>query len=148
MSHTHCRHFSRTSFRAATVLVTAFLASVLVGAAAAMPRPRPTGKLSGVVLGPNGRPVARARVLLQDADGSHPRASQTDAAGRFRFSPLRQDNYDVRARAEGQSSVWERNVLVRSGQETKVTLRLLPRQSPANPPKSAPAKPMSKRPNS
>ena len=92
-----------TSFRAAAVLVTVFLAgTVLPGAALATTRPRPTGKLSGVVLGPNGRPVARARVLLQGADGSHPRAAQTDAAGRFRFSALRQDNYDVRARAEGQ----------------------------------------------
>ena len=136
-----------TSFCATAVLVTVFLAGTLVGAAPATTRPRLTGKLSGVVLGPNGRPVARARVLLQDADGSHPRAAQTDVAGRFRFSALRQGNYDVRAQAEGQSSDWVHNVLVRSGQETKVTLRLLPRQSPANPPKSAPAKPTPKRPS-
>jgi hypothetical protein len=102
---------------------------------------RPRGVLSGTVLGPTGKAVSAARVFLQVSDGSHPHTTKTDARGHFRFSELRQGNYDVRAQAEGQWSDWEHNVLVRSGRETRVTLRLLLKQPPAESPRAPAAKP-------
>jgi len=116
-------------------------ASLWPATAAAAPPPRPSGSLTGTVLSAGGKAVAGARVILQVSDGSHPHTTQTDTRGHFRFAALRQGNYDLRAQAQRQWSEWEHNVLVRSGRETRLTLRLLLKQPPAHPPRVPSAKP-------
>ena len=112
-----------------------FPLALVLAAATLLAAPRPAGSLTGEVLGPDGKAVAGARVIVQVSDGSRPRTAKTDAQGRFHFR-LRPGNYDVRAQARGQWSDWEHNVLVRSGQQTRLTLRLLLKQPPADLPAS------------
>ncbi|PYU14490.1 MAG: hypothetical protein DMG29_09515 [Acidobacteria bacterium] len=116
-------------------------ASLWSGTVGAAPPPRLSGSLTGIVLSAGGKGVAGARVILQVADGSHPHTTQSDAKGHFRFPALRQGNYDLRAQAQGQWSEWEHNVLVRSGRETRVTLRLPLKQRQADPPRVPGANP-------
>ncbi len=120
-----------------------FLLPLWLASAAAT---RLTGTLSGTVFGPSGKPVAGARVFRQVSDGSHPHTTKTDAHGHFRFGGLRQGNYDIRAQAHGHWSDWEHNVLVRSGRETRVNLRLLLKQPPAEPPRAPAVKPAPQKP--
>lgn len=133
----------RSTSLAATTVLAAMLLLLLnrpVEVIAA-PERRPPGSLSGTVFGPSGKAVAGARVFLQVSDGSHPHTTKTDAHGHFRFGGLRQGNYDIRAQAQGHWSDWEHNVLVRSGRETRVNLRLLLKQPPAGPPRAPAVKP-------
>ncbi len=127
----------RRAFPAALALAAAALFVTTLPGAPAAPRPRPSGSMGGEVFGPDGKAVAGARVFLQLSDARHPRTTQTDAQGHFRFASLRQGNYDLRAQARGRWSDWEHNLLVRAGRETRVTLRLLLEQPPAD--KPAPA---------
>jgi hypothetical protein len=84
------------------------------------------GALSGVVLGPDDRPVAHASVTYQSAAGMAPHAVHTDTQGHFTITKLRSnDIYDLRASGKGVFSEWEKNVTVRSGQTKSVTLRLI-----------------------
>jgi hypothetical protein len=84
-----------------------------------------SGTLGGVVLGPDDRPVANASVSYQSSAGTAPHAVYTDRTGHFAIHKLASDNYDVRASAKGVFSEWAKNVTVRSGQATSVTLRLV-----------------------
>jgi Carboxypeptidase regulatory-like domain len=82
--------------------------------------------LSGVVLGPDDKPVAHASVTYQSAAGLAPHAVHTDAQGRFTITKLRSnDIYDLRASGKGVYSEWEKNVSVRSGHTKSITLRLI-----------------------
>src|SRR6266436_916154 len=83
------------------------------------------GVLSGVVLGPDDKPVPHASVTYQSSAGIAPHAVRADSQGHFTISKLRSDNYDLRASGEGVFSEWEKNVTVRSGQTKSVTLRLI-----------------------
>ncbi len=89
----------------------------------AAPRVR-TGTLTGTVVGSDGAALARARVTVQQADGRHPHAKVTDTAGRFTFSRLSVGPYDVRAYHNGVWSEWQHHVIVRTGKQTKIELRL------------------------
>jgi hypothetical protein len=105
------------------ILVTLILSGLLlVAVAPAAPNPKAT--LSGVVLGPNGKPVANAVVTYQSGGGDTPHAVRTDAHGRFTIVKLRRDNYDLRASSHGLYSTWLKNVMVRSGEQKSLTLRL------------------------
>jgi hypothetical protein len=84
-----------------------------------------SGVLSGVVLGPDDRPVPHASVSYQSSAGMAPHAVHADSQGHFTISKLRSDNYDLRASGKGVFSEWEKNVTVRSGQTKSVTLRLI-----------------------
>ncbi|MDP9146034.1 MAG: carboxypeptidase-like regulatory domain-containing protein [Acidobacteriota bacterium] len=101
------------------------LATIFGVAGAAQSAPR-TGKstLSGVVLDADGKPVAGAVITYQSGGGHTAHAVRSDAHGRFTIAKLRWDNYDLRASTHGQFSDWEKNVMVRSGQQKSVTLRL------------------------
>jgi hypothetical protein len=88
--------------------------------------------LTGVVLGIDGRPVAKASVSCQTAGGLAPHAVYTDAKGRFTVKGLKQDSYDLRAYFNGTYSDWIRNLPLRSGQTKAVTLRLLNHVTPAS----------------
>jgi hypothetical protein len=83
-----------------------------------------SAKINGQVLGPSGKPVAGAVVTYQSGGGHTPHAVHTGANGRFTIVKLRRDNYDLRASSHGLFSTWEKNVMVRSGEEKSVTLRL------------------------
>lgn len=106
-----------------------FLSIVLValvcgGAIYASPQSRNKATLSGVVLGPDGRPVANAVVTYQSGGGDTPHAVHTDAKGHFTIIKLRRDNYDLRASSHGLYSTWLKNVMVRTGQQKTLTLQL------------------------
>ena len=83
------------------------------------------GVLSGVVLGPDDKPVPHASVTYQSSAGIAPHAIHADSRGHFTITKLRTDNYDLRASGKGVYSEWEKNVAVRSGQTKSVTLRLI-----------------------
>ena len=80
------------------------------------------GTLSGTVIGPDDKPVPRAAVTYQSSGGTAPHATHTDAHGHFTINNLRGDIYDIRASARGIFSEWEKNVVVRPGQQKTITL--------------------------
>jgi hypothetical protein len=100
-------------------------ALVTVHSVAAAPQKRGTGTVTGVVLGPDDRPVPHAAVTYQSSSGNAPHAVHADAHGHFTISKLRADNYDIRASGKGVFSEWEKNITVRSGRTKNVTLRLI-----------------------
>jgi len=98
-------------------------ALLAVGGTPAMPQQH-TSSLEGLVLGSDNKPVANASVTYQSGGGNAPHVVHTDAQGRFSVSKLRADIYDVRASAQGIYSDWKKNVNLRPGQITTLTLRL------------------------
>ena len=101
------------------------LAFVTVRSVAAAPQKKGTAILTGVVLGPDDRPVPHAAVTYQSSGGNAPHAVHADAQGHFTISKLRADNYDMRASGRGVFSEWEKNITVHSGQTKNVTLHLI-----------------------
>ncbi len=91
--------------------------------------------LGGDVVNAKGAPIARAAVLYQASDGRAPRVVHTDPEGHFRIAEIRAGLYDLRAVKGKMQSEWSHNVLVRPGQQTSVTLRLLVEPPPPAPPK-------------
>ena len=110
-----------------TLVLTVLLALALAAArgVSAAPQRRGSSTLSGVVLGPDDKPVPHASVSYQSSGGNAPHAVHTDAQGRFTISRLRADSYDVRASGKGVSSDWEKNIPLKAGQTKSVTLRLI-----------------------
>lgn len=113
--------------RRAFVFITIFsLASVAVRSAAAAPQRRGTAVLTGVVLGPDDRPVAHAAVTYQSSSGTAPHVVHTDSHGHFTITKLRGgDDYDLRASGKGVFSEWEKNIPLRPGQTKSITLQLI-----------------------
>jgi len=106
----------------ATLLTTALLAPRSVLAA---PDRKGTSVLTGVVIGPNDKPVARAAVSYQSSGGNAAHAVHTDTQGRFTIHKLPADNYDLRASSNGIFSEWEKNVTIHNGETRNVTLHLI-----------------------
>jgi hypothetical protein len=105
--------------------LTAMLAVMIAGQTIyAHPQSHGKATLSGVVVGPDGKPVSNAVVTYQSGGGDTPHAVHTDAQGRFTIVKLRRDNYDLRASSHGLYSTWLKNVMVRTGQQKTLTLRL------------------------
>jgi hypothetical protein len=108
------------------LFITVFLlALVTVGGVSAAPQGKHAATLSGVVLGPDDRPVAHASVSYQSSGGNAPHAVHTDAHGHFTITNLKADNYDLRASGKGVFSEWEKNVNLRPKETKNVTLRLI-----------------------
>jgi Carboxypeptidase regulatory-like domain len=84
-----------------------------------------TSVLTGVVIGPNDKPVPRASIMYQSSSGSAAHLVRSDAYGRFTVSKLAADNYDLRASANGVFSEWEKNVTIQPGQTRSITLHLI-----------------------
>ncbi len=101
------------------------LALVAIREVSAAPQRKGSSTLSGVVLGPDDRPVPHAAVSYQSSGGVAPHIVRTDSQGRFTISKLKADNYDLRASGKGVFSEWEKNVNLRSGARKEVTLRLI-----------------------
>jgi hypothetical protein len=104
--------------------VVAFAMFFVIAGGHAAPQGKHRATLSGVVVGPGGKPVANAVVTYQSGGGDTPHVVRTDAQGRFSIPKLRRDNYDLRASAQGMFSNWEKNVMLHSGEQKSVTLRL------------------------
>jgi hypothetical protein len=111
--------------RALQFLLAFLLLSVAAFGVSAEPQSKADATLSGVVLGPDDRPVARASVSYQSANGSAPHVVHTDSHGHFTIPKLKADNYDIRASGKGVFSDWEKNVNIRPGQTKSLTLRLI-----------------------
>ena len=109
------------------IIFTTLLTSALVVSRSVLASPdrKGTSVLTGVVIGPNDRPVARAAVSYQSSGGNAAHAVHTDAHGRFTISRLPADNYDLRASANGIFSEWEKNVTIHNGETRSVTLHLI-----------------------
>jgi hypothetical protein len=107
------------------VFVSMMLLVALFGAQNSAAQQKGSGVLSGLVLGPDDKPVPHASVSYQSSGGMAPHAVHADSQGRFTISKLRTDNYDLRASGRGVFSEWEKNVAVRSGRTKSVTLRLI-----------------------
>jgi hypothetical protein len=101
------------------------LALMATSGVMAAPQSRGSATLTGVVIGPDDKPVPHASVSYQSSDGSAPHAVHADAHGRFTISQLRADNYDIRASAKGIFSEWEKNIALRRGQTRSMELRLI-----------------------
>ena len=89
------------------------------------PQSKGTASLSGVVIGPDDKPVPHASVTYQSSDGTAPHAVHADSRGHFAITRLRSGNYDLRASANGIFSDWEKNVMVRKGQARSLELHLI-----------------------
>jgi hypothetical protein len=111
--------------RRALVSITAALLVALVAGQNVAAQHKGSGVLTGVVLGPDDKPVPHASVTYQSSAGIAPHAVRADSQGRFTITKLRSDNYDLRASGKGVFSEWEKNVTVRSGKTKSVTLRLI-----------------------
>jgi hypothetical protein len=108
------------------LLIAVFLVMlVAVRGIAAAPQSKGSGTLTGIVLGPDDRPVAHASVSYQSSAGNAPHAVHTDSHGHFTIAKLKTDNYDLRASGKGVFSEWEKNIPVRAGQTKSVTLHLI-----------------------
>jgi hypothetical protein len=92
---------------------------------AAQKAKKDTATFTGVVLGADGKPAPAASVTCQSSAGIYPRIVHTDAKGHYLITGLKQDNYDLRADANGAYSDWEKNVFIRKGETKDFTLHLL-----------------------
>ena len=112
--------------RRALPLITVFLlALVAASGVTAAPQRKGSSRLSGVVLGPDDKPVAHASVSYQSSGGAAPHVVRTDSTGHFTISKLRADDYDLRASGKGVFSEWEKNIPLRSGETKNLTLHLI-----------------------
>jgi hypothetical protein len=111
--------------RTIVFITVSLLALVSIRGVSAAPQGKGSSTLSGVVLGPDDKPVAHASVSYQSSNGSAPHVVHTDSHGHFTISKLRADNYDVRASGKGVFSEWEKNVNLRAGATKDLTLRLI-----------------------
>jgi hypothetical protein len=108
------------------IFLTVFsLALMATGGIMATPQSKGSATLTGVVIGPDDKPVPHASVSYQSSDGSAPHAARADSHGRFMISQLKADSYDIRASAKGIFSDWQKNIPLRKGQRRSVELRLI-----------------------
>jgi Carboxypeptidase regulatory-like domain len=82
--------------------------------------------LSGTVFKDDGTLADSGRVTIETSDGRVPRAAAVDASGHFIFTRLQSGTYNARAYYKGEWSEWQRNVIVRHGKVTEITLRVAP----------------------
>jgi Carboxypeptidase regulatory-like domain len=111
----------------AALLLLAICLATLASAPSVVEAQRSKGSaiLTGVVIGPNDRPVPHASITYQTSDGSAPHATHADAHGHFVISHLPANDYDIRASAKGIFSDWQKNISLRRGQTKSFELRLI-----------------------
>ncbi len=110
-----------------TIIFIAVLSLALTAArrVLAAPQHKGTSTLTGVVLGPDDKPVPHASVSYQSSGGNAPHATFTNSKGRFTITKLRADDYDMRASSKGIFSEWQKNVAIGRGQTKDITLQLI-----------------------
>lgn len=106
-------------------ILTALVAVALVSTVSANTEKKGTSVITGVVLGPNDKPVAHAAITYQSSAGSAAHVVHTDSRGCFTVPKLPADNYDLRASANGIFSDWEKNFTVHTGETRSITLHLI-----------------------
>jgi len=112
--------------RRAVILIAVFLiALVAARGVVAAPQSKGSATLSGVVIGPDDKPVRHASVSYQSSGGNAPHAVYTDARGRFTITKLKSDNYDLRASSKGIFSEWVKNITLRKGHTEFITVQLI-----------------------
>jgi hypothetical protein len=112
--------------RRTILLLSVFLFTLAaLSSVSAMPQHKGSSTLSGVVLGPDDKPVAHASVSYQSSGGNGAHVVRTNSQGRFSITKLRADNYDLRASGKGVFSEWEKNVNLRAGATKELTLHLV-----------------------
>jgi Carboxypeptidase regulatory-like domain len=104
---------------AGTMLV--FAASLIGGSNVAASPQGGSGVVTGVVIGPDNKPVPNAIVTYQNSNGLAPHVAHADVHGHFTISKLKGDVYAIRAAGNGVSSAWE-NVAVHAGKTRTVSL--------------------------
>ena len=113
----------RRLFLASLVAIACLAATALN---AQTPAPKKKGAtITGTVIGPDDKPVAKASVMCQSSGGSSPHATYTDSKGHFMITGLKVDSYDVRASSNGLFSEWEKNMPLRKSQTKDITLHLI-----------------------
>ncbi len=90
--------------RGSTALVMRLLLLAAVSARAQVT----TGTLSGYVLDPSGRPIARAEIVASDKERGYVRTAWTDLAGFYRIAELPPATYTVSARAQNFQTITTR----------------------------------------
>ena len=125
-----------------TIIFVAVFSLVLTAARGVLgePQHKGTSTLTGVVLGPDDKPVPHASVSYQSSGGSAPHATFTNSKGRFTINKLRADDYDLRASSKGVFSEWQKNVAIGRGQTKDVTLQLIYAKEMPKSPKDSKAK--------
>lgn len=111
--------------RAFTFLAVLVLLLVVSPQLFAVPQSRGTSSISGVVIGPDDKPVPYASVTFQSSDGTAPHAAHADSHGHFTIKELKSGNYDIRASDNGIFSEWQKNVMLRKGRARSIELRLI-----------------------
>lgn len=111
--------------RALILCAASVLSLVAAHTILAAPQSRGSAILSGVVIGPDDKPVPHASVSYQSSGGNAPHAVHTDAHGRFTIAKLKADNYDIRASANGIFSEWQKNISLHRGQARSIELVLI-----------------------
>jgi hypothetical protein len=111
--------------RVVILFVVFLIALVAARGVQASPQSKGSATLSGVVVGPDDKPVPHASVSYQSSGGNAPHAVYTDAKGRFTITKLKSDNYDLRASSKGIFSEWEKNITLRKGHIEYITLQLI-----------------------
>jgi len=112
--------------RRAFVFISIFLLTLLAArGVSAAPQSKGSSTLTGIVLGPDDKPVANASVSYQVSSGSAPHVVRTDSHGHFTISKLKADNYDLRASGKGVFSEWQKNITLRSGATRELTVHLI-----------------------
>ena len=113
----------RRLFLAGLVAVTFFVATAVNPQTP--PKKKSGATITGTVIGPDDKPVAKASVMFQSSGGSSPHATYADSKGHFMITGLTQDSYDVRASSNGVFSEWKKNIPLRKGQTKDLTLHLI-----------------------
>jgi hypothetical protein len=122
------RHKAGCTMKRTMLVLAILLASLLAArAASAAPQSRSHGSstITGVVLGPDDKPVPNAAVSYQQSSGTAPHVVHTDAHGHFTISKLNADNYDLRASGKGVFSDWQKNLTLRKGATQQLTFHLI-----------------------
>jgi hypothetical protein len=108
----------------ASIIAATFVVATALDAQTTPPKKK-GGTITGTVIGPDDKPVAKASVMCQSSGGISPHATYTDSKGHFMITGLKQDSYDVRASSNGVFSEWEKNVPLRKGQTKDLSLHLI-----------------------
>jgi hypothetical protein len=85
-----------------------------------------TGIIRGVVVDPNGSPVAGAQVVFHETSTNFERNLTADAGGNFAATLLPLGTYDVTARAIGFNPVSQKGIVLRVGQSVDLRLAVQP----------------------
>jgi hypothetical protein len=104
-------------------------------AALALAQTAATSKVTGIVTGPDGNPVAHARVVLRDGDNNLLRA-MTAEDGSWMITGVKPGTYHLTVRGEPGTATYEVNQLaVQGGRPVQEDVRLKPLVEPLESPR-------------